>query len=286
MSSIGRILIIVNLVLAAAFVGWAANATSAYTGYKTKYDAEVAARTGEKAQLTKDLSTARADAQAAQEKMNQSIAARDDAQNEAKRLKDDLDKETTRNRELNGNLEKIANTLTEIESSKSKLQADKDRALQAQMEAEKLATTAAAAQMKAEEAQSEAESKLRSVESQIADLEIAKTRLDKEVSSLTTRLETLRDATGGTVAAAMPAMPLIEARVLNVDTSVKPGLVAVNVGEAAGVQRGFTFEVYEGKTYKGQIRIEYVHPNMASGVITRLVSGQSIRQGDGAATRL
>ena len=62
--------------------------------------------------------------------------------------------------------------------------------------------------------------------------------------------------------------------------------VAVNVGSVQGVKRGYTFEIFDGATYKGQVRIEFVHGDMASGLITRTVPGQSIRQGDGATTRL
>jgi hypothetical protein len=71
-----------------------------------------------------------------------------------------------------------------------------------------------------------------------------------------------------------------------VETSVAPGLVAINVGSNKGVKRGYTFEIYDGGTYKGQVRVEFVHADMCSGLITRTAPGQSMRQGDGATTRL
>jgi hypothetical protein len=81
-------------------------------------------------------------------------------------------------------------------------------------------------------------------------------------------------------------MPLIEGRVLDVAMNVQPGLIAINQGSANGVERGFTFEVYDGKTYKGQVRVEYVHENVCSALILRAVPGQKIKQGDSASTRL
>ena len=81
-------------------------------------------------------------------------------------------------------------------------------------------------------------------------------------------------------------MPDIKGAVLDISTAVQPGLIAINKGTADGVKRGFTFEIYDGKVYKGQARVEFVHETMCSAILTRSVAGQSIRQGDGAATRL
>ena len=109
--------------------------------------------------------------------------------------------------------------------------------------------------------------------------------LQKERQSLQTSLDTLVANTGADPADFLP-MPKIDGSVLGVETSVAPGLVAINAGSNQGVKRGFTFEVFDGGTYKGQVRVEFVHADMCSGLITRTVQGQSIRQGDGATTRL
>ena len=63
------------------------------------------------------------------------------------------------------------------------------------------------------------------------------------------------------------------------------GLVALNVGSAAGVKRGMTFEIFNGRTYKGQVRVENVHENMCSALIVGTPTA-AIGQGDSAATNL
>jgi myosin heavy subunit len=285
MSPIARILIILNLVLAAAFVGWAANALSANADFKSKYDTEVKAHTTAKTTLDAELSKVRSELRVAQESSNTFMQARDAAVADKDRTKADLDQEISRNAKFEADLNKIAATLSEIEASKAKLQADKDRAVESRTEAEKAAATAGAAQRTAEEKLGEVESQLAAASNQVADLEMAKTSLEKEKASVETQLASLIDLTGVKVGD-IAAMPKIDARVLDVNTSIKPGLVSINVGEAAGVKRGYTFEIFDGKAYKGQVRIEFVHPNLSSGVIVRQVKDQAIRQGDGASTRL
>ena len=82
------------------------------------------------------------------------------------------------------------------------------------------------------------------------------------------------------------ALPLIEGAVLQTEYSIAPGLVALNVGSGNGVQRGFTFDIYSGNAYKGQVRVESVRPGMCTALIVRTVTGQAIAQGDSATTRL
>jgi len=81
-------------------------------------------------------------------------------------------------------------------------------------------------------------------------------------------------------------MPLIQGAVLQVVGDMEPGLVAINKGTADGVKRGYTFEIFNGRTYKGMVRVESVRENMCTAVIIRNVAGTTINQGDGAATRI
>lgn len=285
MSPIARILIILNLVLAAAFVGWAANALSANADYRTKYDNEVKAHTSAKTALDAELAKTKSELRVAQDSSNTFMQARDEATRDKDRTKADLDQEVAKNAKFEADLNKIAATLSEIEASKAKLQADKDRAVQASNEAQKAAADAGTAQRTAESKLGDVQGQLNNAQNQIADLEKAKTTLEKDKASVETQLATLVDMTNVKVSD-ITAMPLIEGRVLDVNSSIKPGLVSINKGESDGVKRGYTFEIFDGKTYKGQVRVEFVHPNLCSGVLVRQVQGQTIHQGDGAATRL
>jgi len=191
----------------------------------------------------------------------------------------------TNNATLNAAIVKIETTLGGISAARDKSDADAKKATAAQTAAETARRTAELAQQSAEEAQAAAEAQMRDTTNQVASLEKEKTKLVNELSSIQTSLDTVVAATG-TKLQDITAVPKIEGAVLGVETSVAPGLVAINVGSAKGVKRGHTFEIFDGSTYKGQIRIEFVHGDMSSGLITRPVQGQTIRQGDGATTRL
>ena len=80
----------------------------------------------------------------------------------------------------------------------------------------------------------------------------------------------------------------IDGAVLEVVRNVPPGLIAINKGKADGVERGYTFEIWNTttNTYKGQVRVENVRDGMCTCIIVREVDGQQIASGDSASTRI
>jgi hypothetical protein len=285
MSPIAKIFSVVNLVLAGLFLGWAANALSTNAEFKSKYEAEAAARKTAESTLGAEKSALLTQKQEAEKLADRLRAEKDEADRKREAVEKDLESERAKNGTLNASLTTLSTQLGAIEDSRNKLQADKDKAQQASHEAEKTKDAAVAKQLEAEKKLGDTEGELTKANTQIADLEKAKTALEKEKQAVDTQLATVLAVTGSSLSD-YAAMPLIEGRVLDISTSVEPGLVAINKGEADGVKRGFTFELYDGKTYKGQARVEYVHPNMCSAILVRVVKGEKIRQGDSAATRL
>ncbi|MBL8863121.1 MAG: hypothetical protein JNK02_14085 [Planctomycetes bacterium] len=285
MSSIGKIFVVLNLVLAAAFVGWAANTANQSGEWKTKYNEAVAAAGKEKIGLEAELQKVRADLGLTKSDLQTAVNARDEAKRNQDRLATENRDLTARIGTLDSAISEIRTTLGEITASRDKAQADQVKALGAQKAAEEARRTAELAQQAAEEAQANAEARLRDAENTIASLEREKTKLANEFGTLQTSFDTLVAVTG-TNLKDITSTPKIDAAVLGIDTSIAPGLVAINAGSSQGVKRGHTFEIFDGGTYKGQVRIEFVHGDMASGLITRTVPGQMIRQGDGATTRL
>jgi len=285
MSSIGKIFVVLNLVLAAAFVGWAANAASLSGDWKQKYQDQVALLGTTKTGLENDLTKVRAELNLAKTDLANAVQARD----EAKRAQDRLTQENSDLQKSNATLEAsvtgIQTTLGEITISRDKAYDDTKKALAALKDADEKRRTAELAQAAAEQAQADAEGKLNDVMNQVASLEKDKTKLVNEQGSLQTQFDTLVARTGTNIKD-ITSVPQIDGAVLGIDTSVAPGLVAINAGVDKGVKRGHTFDIFDGATYKGQVRIEFVHADMSSGLITRTVPGQTIRQGDGATTRL
>jgi len=285
MSSIAKIFSVVNLVLAGLFLGWAANALNTNAEFKSKYDAEVVAHKATRDQLGTEKSTLLTQKQEAEKLADRLRAEKDEADRKADAVSKDLDSERAKNGQMSANLTALTTNVAQIEENRNKLQADKDKAVQASHDAEKARDAAIAKQMEAEKKFGDSDGELTKAKTSIADLEKANTSLEKDKKSADTQLSTLVAATNTKLSDITP-MPLIEGKVLDISTSIEPGLVAINKGDSDGVKRGFTFELYDGKTYKGQARVEYVHPNMCSAILVRTVRGEKIHQGDNAATRL
>ncbi len=285
MSSIGKIFVVLNLVLAAVFVGWAMNVVSTSGEWMKKHNEVVATSGTDKTALNEELKKVRAELGLSKTDLASARSAQEEAKRAADRLTTEKKDLETNNATLNAAIVKIETTLGGISAARDKSDADAKKATAAQTAAETARRTAELAQQSAEEAQAAAEAQMRDTTNQVASLEKEKTKLVNELSSIQTSLDTVVAATG-TKLQDITAVPKIEGAVLGVETSVAPGLVAINVGSAKGVKRGHTFEIFDGSTYKGQIRIEFVHGDMSSGLITRPVQGQTIRQGDGATTRL
>ena len=285
MSPIAKLFTVINVVLAGVFLGWAANSLSKADSWKKLHDdLKVKAAATEAALGTEKsgLLAKQAELEAARVAL---LGERDSAQSDVERLKGQLADEERKNNEMRGSVTTISASIDNLTAQNKQLADARDTAQQAAREAEKEKEAAVAAQSAAELKASELETSLHTAEGNVADLEKANTTLKKEVESLTTNFEALAKFTNTSIGD-FTAMPQIEGRVLDVAMNVKPGLIAINKGSAHGVKPGYTFEVYDGRTYKGQVRVEYVHENVCSALVLRTVDGQQIRQGDAASTRL
>jgi multidrug resistance efflux pump len=285
MSTLGKILIGLNLVLAAAFFGWAANAVKTNQQWREKHDAVTADLTKTRTELTAEVDKLKAAKIAGEKDLSLLTANLATAKNDKERVQAELADTSTALANLKADLTKFAATYEGMANDKTRLQGDKDKAEKAQRDAEAAKADAEAKRDAAELAANTLKNDLEKANNMIADLEKTRTTLEKKTASLETQIDTLAANTGAKPGDFAP-MPDITAAVLDVSNAVEPGLVALNVGSNKGVKRGFTFELYEGKTYKGQARVEFVHPDMCSAIILNKVQGQTIRQGDSAATRL
>ena len=285
MSPIGRIFIVLNLALAVLFLGWSSNHLATAQNYlgdleaaNAKYDTDIADKNEEIEQLRvsvtqrdSSLSTIRQD--------------RDSLQAERDRLSGELDDQKQKNSALAGDLAKISNTLNDFNETISAY-SDKNASLNQQIrDAEQAKRDAEEGREDALAAQRDSEAESRRQADQIAGLEIQRTTLQKQVSDLDTQLSMLAERTNTTLGE-LVAMKAIDGAVLQVTHDITPGLVSINKGSNDGVKRGYTFDIYRGAKYKGQVRVENVQPNMCTCVIIKTYEGRTIEQGDSAATRI
>ncbi|MCY3003463.1 MAG: hypothetical protein NTV21_16840 [Planctomycetota bacterium] len=285
MSTIGKILIALNLLLAGAFLGWAANSLNKTAELKKTLTAQVEAANAAKAKVQAELDSTSA-------ALSTERQAKDSAQSESRqfksdveRLQSDLDTAKRANEGLRGDVAKIGESLTNVSETLKKLDQEKTAALeakaaaqQAKDAADRKAQDALVAQRNAEEAKAQADMA-------IADLEKSLTSQKKATAAVETKYSNLIAITGMSESD-VTAQPDIAAQVVKVDYSLKPGLVALNKGKKDGIKRGFTFEIYNGTQYKGQIKVETVTDDTCAGLVVLAKDGATMNAGDSAASRL
>lgn len=285
MSTIAKIFTVLNVILAAAFLGWAANAVQSTNDYKRDLEKKTAEYDGLSKQMGEEKSALSAKLKQSDEEVTRLREAVQSAQNENKRIDDENKSNAQTLATIQADYKKIAGTLEGMQADAKAAHESQLKAQTAQHEAESKAKDATTAQMAAEAKASGLENDLIAARQEIANKEKALNSAEKDREKVKTQLATLVQASGINVSS-IKAMPAIDGKVLAVEMGVEPGLVSINKGKTAGVERGFTFEIFEGSTYKGQARVEYVYDDMCSAVLVRKVKGETIHQGDGAATHL
>jgi hypothetical protein len=285
MSAIGRIFVILNLVLAAAFVGYASTSLAKGSEWKKQYEAEVKAHADTKSLLDTDKSKLQTDLNTERGLKDQYMAQADAAKAEADRNAADLETARRTIADLTASVASIEATLAGYNQTIAQVTAAKDAAVEDAREQERARVAAEAERDAAVLAQRDAQDGLSASELAIAQLERDLTTSRKEASKLDAEINQLV-VTTGMPRDSIASTPAIQARVLQVSYDLKPGLVALNVGSEQGVKRGMTFQIFSGSTWKGQVRVENVQPGMSSALITDMTAGQTIAQGDNAATIL
>ena len=279
MSPIGRIFVVLNLILSAAFLGWAANALSTTNDWRKKYSDEQAARAADVAKKDEELSRLGVELKGVTEQQRQFHSERDQKSAEADTLRRELEELTGRHDALAASLKKIESTLGDYNSTITQLGQQKDAAVEKAHESERERDGAVAAKDSAEMARRDAEEARKTAETRIGDLEKERMALGEEISTLDTRIAMIVAATGfelGDVEAA----PKIDGFVFDVNRDLK--LVVINKGAKDNVKVGYTFSIYRGSQYKGQVRINDVQNELSSGTITGEKS--PITRGDSAST--
>jgi hypothetical protein len=282
MSAIGRFLAFFNLVLAAAFVGWAATSLAKGSEWKEKYETAQTEHTTEKQSLEQQISDLRSEMNTERDQKDRFLQERDAAVAERDRNAKDLDEAKRANDQLRGDITSIQATLESYNQTISQLTAAKDAAVAEARDLERQRDAARDESESALLAKRDAEDAMAAAQAQIADLERSLTSAKGDASKLVAQLEQAK-AQGFTPDVATKA---INGRVLQVSYDLKPGLVALNVGTEAGVSRGMKFQIFNGGTWKGQVRVENVQAGMSSALILDMKPGETISQGDSAATIL
>jgi len=285
MSPIGRVFIIVNMVLAAVFVGYSAFYLHNVDSYKTQLTQERAAHEATRTEmqgqidtLTSDLNKARNELQTKNIQLQERQAQIESATQDNADLKNRLGSLENNMKGANASLSTLSTTIENQnkrvkEMTDNYLAANKERqdALSAKQDAE---DRLALAERNLGTAQETIAANRKEIFNQAQDLRRQKVMLDAGMAKFPGFADVIRNA-----------VPAISAKVAAVNASL--GTVTISTGEAnAKVKKGYRFSFYDSKTYKGDGIVIDVADKSATVRLTEPVEGTTIVPGDQASTRL
>ena len=286
MSTIGKTFSVINLVLAALFLGWAATTLDNNHQWKKQHDAAVAAAEKTQGELNAALDALGIDRDKERTQKDQYLGEKNDATAEVERLRTELQEQKDENSQLRGSITNIENTLGDYQQNNRDLETAKTAAVEGRHAAELERDAANSAKDAAELAQREAEADLARAQARIEELDDELVARQSDLSKLDTQLTVALEKANLTRSEVQSAQPYISGSVLSAIYDVEPGMVALNVGSNDGVKIGHTFEIYRNRTYKGRVRVTHVRDGNCSALVINLVPGQTIAQGDSAETNL
>jgi len=280
MSSIGKIFVVVNLVLSLLLLGSLGallNASKSTKDDVTALEQQLSAKDAEMTQSESDFNARKRtldnDKQLLENQNNDLKVERDNAQRNA-------DREATNNQQLRDDLSKLT---ANYELLQQDLSAKEGRNRDLQASNDDLRNSAQDAQDEARQA----ELARRDLEEQIGGYESQIAQLNDELTSSMDKgrqMARLLDAAkaSGFNPTSILAMPAIDAVVAQVDDEYS--FVILDKGAADSVEKGFTFDIYRGGDYLGQVRVDQVHDNYSTARI--VVAKAPMRAHDRATTRL
>jgi len=283
MSMFAKIMVVVNFVLAVAFLAAAGTLLGAAEDYKYKYETAGKDWKDEKAKYEAQVSDF-------QNKLNDSSKRFTDLQTmkaaaeaQLKQLQDSNTATNAANTQLRGDLDKLSAAQKDLQEKLADLnkQIDSTRA--------ELATSEAGRKeaMDKNKAQSDEIARL-TQDKETAEKSLAaaatKSKSDAEqIDSLTTTVAMMKQSGGNTKSGAM-AMSDVKGVVQAVDNKVD--IYVLSVGSKDGVKAGYEFTIYRGSEYVSTIVIDKVFPNYSSGMTKPGTKKRDVMPGDEAATRL
>lgn len=280
MSPIGRVFIVINLILAGTFVGFAGTNLQRQHHYKDLYEKEKDGR-------QKDNANAAAKELAYQDQVNKSEVAKSaldtnlaNARNENARLADDNKRLQGQLSSIEGEVKLLSSNSTAMRSEVAAMQKLANDTLQMAMNDQKAKDAAVRERDDAVAKLRDANAKIAEQEESIRDRDLKLTSLNQDKRELGLLVDVAK--TKGFLESM--AVPPLGGTV----TVVNGRLVTISVTDNptnAEIKPGYSFAIYEAGTYKGEARVTEAAEGVAFCTVDRPVRGTTIKQGDRAATQ-
>ena len=284
MSPIGKLFIVLNLALAAVFVGAAASLIGNSQDWRQKYETETQELNDQLAEKDQEIARLTGDNNTKADEISRLLAEKASLESQLQAANDDLATKDQENADLRERLVSIDGRLGDLQSTNQaqgnqiaelnrRLESLRDERDAALDERDSALEEATAARAEAREASSRLE---------ILEADLARLRQEKEAAE--TALVTAARMYGFDPAK-LRSQPQMEGIVLEASYDGGTPIVMVNLGARDEVRVGYTFDVYNGPTYKGQIRIEVVNESNSAATVV-LPGAVPIQAGDRITTSL
>jgi len=280
MSPIGRVFIVLNLILAGTFVGFAGTYLQRQDNYKKQYESEKDARAKENAQATKE----KADLT---EKVNHGELDKTQLQNQLNSVKNEKDALADENKVMNGRLTSMEADYKAMNSSFNGMKTEVASAFQQIKDSTDKSITADAAKDAAVREKDDAVAKLVGANAKIAEHEETIKNKDVALAGLTKdkgELSLLVDVARLKGFIDQMATPPLGGTVVSVSDKLCTLSITSNPTNAE-IKRGYKFAIYDGSTYKGEARVTDVDESKKAVFCTLDLIKGNIKAGDSAATQ-
>ncbi len=284
MSVLGKVFVVVNLILSMAFVGWAATMLGQADDWKAQHT-----------ELKKSTDEQIADLQ----KSVQDITAERNAHDRVKSEKEAENRQlTTQNEDLKQRVSGLESEKGRLESSVEEINVkigqfrENQQQAQAritQLEGENDTMQQTANQARDDEANARQnaarlQEELNTANETITGLTVQLVDMQSNTEELENIIAAVNAVNPELIASLGTAAPKIDGKITGVRDEF--GYVQISVGADDGVQAGFSFDVFRGRTYLARVQVRDVLPDVSWAKITMQADGEAIRVGDDATTRL
>jgi len=284
MSPSGKVFVIVNLALAALFVGSAASLIGTSGDYRARFEESQASLQSEKDAHEKAVQALGADKQVLQDELERERARSGQLKADLDAANESLQTEQGQNADLRESLKGIQSKLADLEQNNRSFSNRITQLDQENRQLREARDTAQKERSQAVLARNSAQEEAKTMSTKASDLERALAAARQKGDSMEAKLLAAAKQYNFDLQS-FGAQPPMEGMVL--DASYDGGLpvVVINLGEQKGVKPGYTFDVYNGKDFKGRIRVEVVNANTSAATILNGTAAR-IAQGDRIATRI
>jgi peptidoglycan hydrolase CwlO-like protein len=277
-----KIMVVVNFILAVAFLAAAGTLLGAAEDYKGKFESYKKSAELDQAALKDQVTAADNKAKEAQDRFNASEKQRIAAESQGKVLSDSNNQLSRANDETRGDLTKLSDAQKDLQAKLDQLNKALDAA-RAEISTETAGRREAEAKNKA---QADENARLtqdkETAEKALGAAAAAQKALEDQLDTASTTLARYRKEKGPLTGGM--DMADLKGVVMAVDNKVD--IYVISVGSKDGVKEGYEFTVYRGSDYVSTIVIDKVFPNYASGMTKPGTKKRDVQAGDECATRL